>query len=137
MTNQITPGRARQIMRLYKPRGWVVKMGGVAQRGASGLCSYATKTIRVPLVCDDYSLAVYLHEVAHVKLHEHARTPSHVQEYEAEQWAFDALRKVGFRVTRTLLSSAKDNVRTHLIMNLVEGLPIDRAIRRWVGHLRS
>lgn len=133
MPCQITAGRARDIMHLYKPRGWKIVMGGAQQAGASGLCDYVNRTLWVPLVCDDYSLVVFLHEVAHSKLHADVRYPAHIQEYEAEQWAFKALRACGFKVTRDILMRAKDNVRDHVVCDIVRGLPINQHIKRWVG----
>lgn len=129
--NQINPVRARQIMHSYKPRGWKIKMGGAHQRGASGLCDYDSRTIFVPLVCDDYSLFVYLHEVGHVRLHTRSKKPGHVTEYEAEAYARRMLRACGFRVTRTMLVAGKRYVANVIKMDQINGLPIDPVVRRW------
>lgn len=135
MSNQITPGRARHIMNAYRPKGWKIIMGerGSEQRGAGGLCDFSNRTIYVPLVCDDYSLCVYLHEVAHQKLHRFAKTPTHVQEYEAEQWAMLSLRAWGFKVTREILRAAKDNVRDCITVDRILELPITGKIERWAA----
>ena len=137
MSNQITTGRARHLVKMHTPKGWKVKMGGSYNRGASGLCAYNLKTIFCPLVIDDYSLVVFLHEVGHVKLHKpDSDKESHVEEYEAEQFAFAALRGAGFHVTREILRSAKDNVRTHILAENADGVVIDKKIARWCGHSR-
>ena len=113
-------------------------MGGSQQKGASGLCEFSTKTIFVPLVCDDYSLAVFLHEVAHVRLrHAYSKQPSHIIEFEAERWAQHTLRECGFRVTREILRSAKGYVREEILKDEVNGIPIDPAIRRWATSRRE
>jgi hypothetical protein len=127
----ITPSRARQIMQAYRPRGWRIKMGGVHQRGASGLCDFGERAIYVPTVCDDYSLLVYLHEVAHARLHRTTTKPGHIMEYEAEMWACKALRDCGFRVSREIVRSAKRNVADHIVRDRVQGLPINAKIARW------
>jgi hypothetical protein len=131
VTNQITPGRARHIMAMHKPRGWRVVMGGAKQRGASGLCDWGSKTLFVPVVCDDYSLHVYLHEVGHARLHRRSTAPSHVCEYEAEHWAFAALRAAGFKVTSLIRRSSKDYVAEEIKKDRLLGLPIDPKIRVW------
>ena len=132
MTNQIRPTRARQIMAMHKPRGWRIVMGGAQQRGASVLCDWGIKTLFVPLVCDDYSLHVYLHEVGHVRLrHGRSTAPSHVIEYEAERWAFGALRAAGFKVTSIIRRSSKAYVAEEVKKDRIMGLPIDPKVRSW------
>lgn len=127
----ITPARSRHIMHAYKPRGWKIIMGGAQQAGASGLCDFGERAIYVPLVCDDYSLSVYLHEVAHAKLHQTSTKPDHVIEFEAERWAHKALHDCGFRVSRTILGAAKSYVAQCIIKDRIKGIPIDPKIRRW------
>ena len=127
----ITSWRARQLMLAHKPRGWTIREGGARQPGASGLCDWARKTLFVPTVCDDYSLAVYLHEVGHVRLHTRARPAAHVMEFEAERWAQAALRAAGFRVGREILRAAKANVAARIAEDRAAGVAIDAAVARW------
>lgn len=127
----ITPTRARHVMQAYKPKGWTIKMGGAQQAGASGLCDWDERTIYIPLVCDDYSLFVYLHEVGHAKLHGHSKAPTHIQEYEAEMFAAKALRAYGFAVSRTILRNGKEYVADEIKKDRIKGLPIDPKIQRW------
>lgn len=129
--SRIVPQRARHIMHAYKPKRWKIIMGGAQQRGASGVCDFTQRAIYIPLVCDDYSLGVYLHEVAHAKLHRHSIRPHHMDEYEAERWAHQALRDCGFRVSRTITSAAKSYVAECIRIDRIKGLPIDPKIRRW------
>src|SRR6202008_1607027 len=88
--SRIMPVRARQVMHSHKPKGWKIVMGGAQQRGASGLFDNSVLTIFVPLVCDDYTLYVYLPEVGHARLHKNSTSPTHVEEYEAEMFAHKA-----------------------------------------------
>jgi hypothetical protein len=118
-------------MHAYKPRGWRVKMGGAQQPGASGVCDWGQRTIFIPLVCDDYSLNVYFHEVAHARLHTGTKKPSHVIEYEAERWAQKAMRDCGFRVSREIIRTAKDYVAAEIRKDRIQGIPIDPKIARW------
>jgi hypothetical protein len=119
-------------MEAYKPRGWKVKMGAAAQqRGGSGVCDYDLRTIFVPLVCDDYSLMVYLHEVGHARLHRTSTACSHVLEYEAEMFSQKALRACGFSVSREVTRTSKDYVSEEVKKDRVRGLPIDPKIERW------
>jgi hypothetical protein len=132
--NQIAPVRARQIMHSYTPRGWKVKMGGAQQRGASGLCDWSEKRLYVPLVCDDYSLFVFLHECGHVRCrHGYDTRPSHMIEYEAEMYAQGALRECGFRVTREITRAGKAYVADEIIKDRIKGLPIDPQVNRWAN----
>ncbi len=128
----ISPARARQLMHAHKPRGWSIKMGGAQRRGASGLCDWDSRTIYVPLVCDDYSLMVYLHEVGHAKLrHKDSKAPSHVIEYEAEMYAHAALRACGFWVSREITRTAKNYVSDEIKKDRIQGIPIYPKIERW------
>lgn len=129
----VDPVRSRHIMHAYLPKGWKVKMGGSYQPGASGLCAYSVRggTIYCPFVCDDYSLYVYLHEVGHAKLHKTTKKPSHVVEYEAEQFAMKAMRDCGFSVRRAMLDGAKAYIREEIIKDRAKGHPIDPKIDKW------
>ena len=131
MSTLITPHRARQLMKAYKPRGWSIIMGGTQQRGASGLCVYETRKIYVPLVCDDYSLYVYFHEVGHARLHRHTKKPDHECEYEAEMYAQKAIRDCGFRVSKEMYNSTKSYICGCICMDENEGIPIDPKIKAW------
>src|ERR1700757_4961536 len=117
----VAPNRARQLMHAYKPKGWKIVMGGAQQRGASGLCDYSERKIYVPLVCDDYSLFVYLHEVGHARLHKNSKAPSHVFEYEAEMYARKAMRSVGFAVTREIVRAGRAYVAEEITKDKIRG----------------
>lgn len=52
-------------------------------------------------------LHIYLHEVAHIVLDHRGQKPRHVEEMEAEQWAFKAMRGEGVSVPLKSIRSAK------------------------------
>jgi hypothetical protein len=87
-----------------------------ARGGAEAVRAYVTqKAISVPKPVTRRALHVYLHEVAHVVL-EHCPLgkgggkPRHVEEYEAEQWAFNVMRAEGVPIPRKSMASAKSYV---------------------------
>lgn len=115
----------------HRPKGWSIKVGPAQQRGAGGLCDFDNRTIYIPLVVDDYTLFVFLHEVGHARLHKNTVKPVYVQEYEAEMFASKALRAAGFRVTRHMTISGKRYVADEINRDRVLGREIDPKIRRW------
>jgi hypothetical protein len=79
-------------------------------------CAWArSRRIAVPLPVTRRALHVYLHEVAHVVLEHFHDRPVHVQEYEAEQWAFAVMRAEGVTVPRASIERARAYV-AHTIM---------------------
>ncbi len=79
-------------------------------------CAWArSRRIAAPRPTTRRALHVYLHEVAHVVLEHFHDRPVHVQEYEAEQWAFAVMRAEGVAVPRASLLRAKAYV-AHTIM---------------------
>lgn len=94
----------------------------------SGYCDYDTKSIYVPFPDTREGLHTYLHECAHVVLKHDSRTQQiALDEYEAERWAIDTLRREGVSISREMMNSARDYVRS--------APDIDDApayVRRWV-----
>lgn len=79
-------------------------------------CAWARgRRISAPRPVTRRALHVYLHEVAHVVLQHFHDRPAHVQEYEAEQWAFAVMRAEGVAIPRASLERAKAYV-AHTIM---------------------
>lgn len=67
-------------------------------------------------------LYVLAHECAHIALrHGDQHKPRHVEEYEAEQWAHDALRRHGVPVPRKETRRAKRYVRKMIHKAVVRG----------------
>jgi len=55
-------------------------------------------------------LHIYLHEIAHIVLDHRRQKPRHVEELEAEQWAFKTMRAEGVAVPRKATKRAKQYV---------------------------
>ncbi len=88
----------------------------VAYRKRLTGCAWARgRRISAPWPATRRALHVYLHEVAHVVLEHFHDRPMHVQEYEAEQWAFAVMRAEGVAIPRASLERAKAYV-AHTIM---------------------
>ncbi|MFO1114221.1 MAG: hypothetical protein U1E28_00930 [Beijerinckiaceae bacterium] len=83
-------------------------------------CAWARgRRIAAPRPVTRRALHVYLHEVAHVVLEHFHDRPVHVQEYEAEQWAFDIMRAEGVAIPRASLQRAQAYV-AHTIMREID-----------------
>lgn len=79
----------------------------------TGRCDFDTKTLYVPFPDTREAVHTYLHECAHVVLrHEYRNHPVALDEYEAETWALDTLRREGVPISREMMKSARDYVRT-------------------------
>ena len=121
--------------------------------------AYSPEEIAVPRPVTRRALHVFLHECAHVALgHVGAnkaaqfgptlphvgpgaapvprsgRKPRHVEEYEAERWAFDHMREAGIAVPRKSLKRAKNYVAYKIRQARRRGAKtIDQAAQRWAG----
>jgi hypothetical protein len=65
------------------------------------------KRIVVPEPKTRRALHIYLHEVAHVVLNHVGKVPRHVEEMEAEKWAFAVMRQEQIPIPRKSLQSAR------------------------------
>ena len=131
------------------------------RRSLSGR-AYNPEEIAVPRPVTRRALHVFLHECAHVVLgHVGAnkaaqfgptlphvgpgsteaapgprakRKPRHVEEYEAERWAFDRMRESGISVPRKSLRRAKSYVAYKIRQARRRGAKtINQEARRWAG----
>ncbi|MDE2364407.1 MAG: hypothetical protein KGM42_17155 [Hyphomicrobiales bacterium] len=85
-------------------------------------CAWArSRRIAVPRPVTRRALHVYLHEVAHVVLRHYHDRPVHVQEYEAEQWAFAVMRAEGVPIPRASVRRAKAYVAHTILRELARG----------------
>jgi hypothetical protein len=74
-------------------------------------------------------LLTFLHECAHLILG-HLETDNPVmEEYEAERWAIDTMRREGIKVPREELMEAKRSVA----FLLKPGQEVPYRVRRWLG----
>lgn len=124
--------------------------------------AYSAAEIAVPRPVTRRALHIFLHECAHVALgHVKAdkaaqfaptlphggpgpaqaaaeprirRKPRHVEEYEAEQWAFDRMRESGIPIPRKSLRRAKSYVAYKIRQARRRGAKaVDREAQRWAG----
>ena len=113
MAAKLTQGVIQSIITRYMPTGWRLKempVGG----GTSGEADWKKHAITTPALVDLYSLYVFLHEVAHVRLHGRKGPPLYIEEYEASMYSIHQLREMGFRIDRDIRSHARRNTWLHL-----------------------
>lgn len=98
--------------------------------------AYSPEWISVPRPFTRRALHIFLHECAHVVLGhvgpKTGRKPRHVEEYEAERWAFDRMREAGISVPRKSLERAKRYVAYKIRQAKARGAKgISRDALRW------
>lgn len=122
--------RCEEIAARNTPEGWTVQY----RNSLTGCCNYEKRLIETPKPRTRRALHIYLHEVAHAVLHANSRKASHVQEYEAETWAFRVMREEGIAVPRKSLEKARAYVRRKIDMAVRRGAKrIDAAAKDWSG----
>lgn len=86
------------IAELCKPEGYTFEY----RKSLSGMHYGHRKLIQAPRPITRKSLYIFLHECAHAHLgHAHnGKTPRHVEEMQAEQWAHAKMREHGIAVPR-------------------------------------
>jgi len=126
--------------------------------------AYNPEEIAVPRPVTRRALHVFLHECAHVALGHvggtkaaqfgptlahvgpeaapaapgprPGRKPRHVEEYEAERWAFDRMREAGIAVPRKSLRRAKSYVAYKIRQARRRGAKaVGREAQRWAGEV--
>jgi hypothetical protein len=86
------------------PEGWTVRL----HKRLSGRCFLTEKLIVAPRPVTRRAMHIFLHEVGHAVLHVRpTRKPRHVEELEAEQWAFAKMRELGIAVPANALVRAR------------------------------
>lgn len=102
--------------------------------------AHNTAEISVPRPVTRRALHIFLHECAHIVLGhvgtktspKQSKKPRHVEEFEAEQWAFDRMREAGISVPRKSLRRAKGYVAFKIRQALRRGAKtIDHDAQRW------
>ncbi|MGH1419409.1 MAG: hypothetical protein ACRBCJ_11180 [Hyphomicrobiaceae bacterium] len=76
----------------------------------SGYACLKTATVVAQQPGSRIQLYVLVHECAHIALQHNGTKPHHVEEIEAQKWAYAALRRHGMRVTRQMKCSAQSYV---------------------------
>jgi len=77
------------------------------RRQLTGRAFVHSGAIYVPRPFTRRALHIFLHECAHIALNHVGKKPRHVEELEAEQWAFRKMREHGIAVPRKSLQRAK------------------------------
>ena len=80
------------------------------RRQLTGRAFVQSGEIHVPRPFTRRALHIFLHECAHIALNHVGKKPRHVEELEAEQWAFRKMREHGIAVPRKSLRRAKQYV---------------------------
>lgn len=113
------------VIAKHKPRGWkIIERKPENHKGqfkifgqwSVGIAVYDSKTIIVGTVKDRRDLFVVLHECGHVNCghfsnDEEGLVSTAQHEYEAEQYAIEAMRAAGIPVPRRSTFLARENVR--------------------------
>lgn len=131
----------REIMKCHRPWGWRIEERGpllgdefMSEGRTIAQCFFDRKFIYCPDIVCRRSLYIFLHECGHVHHGDHHRDdlPLWQIEYEAEQYAIQAIRGAGLAMPRDALQSAKAYVRG-LIATRVDDEWIPRKIWRWAN----
>lgn len=102
--------------------------------------AYSTAEISVPRPVTRRALHIFLHECAHIVLGhvgdkinpKPSRKPRYIEEFEAEQWAFDRMREAGIPVPRRSLIRAKGYVALKIRQAKRRGAKsIDPIVLQW------
>lgn len=132
----------REALKRFGRRGMKVQWGrrdvACGVRGTLGYVEWRgddSVLVRVPYPDTPYRLEVFLHELGHLWM-DHAPekscngrktgcNPGNREEYEAEQWALDVMRKEGVEIDACILSDAQDNVVDKIFRDTENDLPVD------------
>lgn len=121
----------------YVPAGWTVS----TRTSLTGRCYHDEKRISAPRPVTRNALYIFLHECAHIHLHDDPagrRKPHHVKEHEAEQWAHARMREHGIAVPRRQTRRAKEYVAQKIRRAEARGAKrIDRAAAKFARGRRS
>ena len=124
-----------ELVKRYRPPGWTLKYK--AKGKDIWTQCYAKKEIKEILCPNPYhgrnELFVFIHECGHYWLRHWDRGLNHyhVEEYEAERWAIETLRRHGIAVPRRGLHEAKKYVRWCISQDEKKGIEIKSHVRRW------
>ena len=134
---------ARAMMAEAGVKEWIIHNNGLR-----GRASVRARRIRTPPPTTRRRLYILAHECGHVALvHLRAKKPSHRQEYEAEVYAHDALRRHGIAVPKASTEEAKCYVARKIRQAILRGAKhVDREalawsrefisweVKRWLAH---
>jgi hypothetical protein len=93
----------------------------VYRKKLTGCAWVRGRKIAVPRPITRRALHVYLHEVGHVVLNHVHDKPVHVQEFEAEQWAFAIMQREGVAIHQKSIHRAKAYVAQKIMQAIMSG----------------
>lgn len=107
----------------------------VPRNSLTGTANLQTGVIKAPKPFTRKALYIFLHELAHIVLRHDGKKPRHVEEYEAERWAHERMRRHGLSVPRQMTKRAKRYVAHKIAQATVRGAKrIDRKARLFAGN---
>lgn len=104
------------------------------RQSLTGWAAWDGKKMCVPRPITRKALCIFLHECAHIHLghNGHSGLPRHVEELQAEKWAFERMRAHGIPVPRTMTKRAKAHISYAIGKALRRGAKrIDSEARRF------
>ena len=117
-------GRNEADARMIRVRLW--------RSSLTGCANVAKSEIEVPKPLTRKSLYIFLHEIGHVAIGHLGKKKRHVEEYEAEQFAHERMRELGFAVPRSQTERAKAYVARKIGQAYARGAKrIDPKARRF------
>lgn len=137
---KLSQERIDEIVKRYRPRGWRIRQSqhrwhwesAEADDGIRKGVRIGPRIIAVPVLIDDDSLFLYLHEIGHITLgHFKLKLPCHREEFEAERFALHVFRTEGLPATKAIMAGVRARMRLHIKADIKRGVPIQRHIARW------
>jgi hypothetical protein len=139
LVEKLKAGKARMADRCREVATKLAEEAGVVtieenRSDLTGRASARTGCISVPPPTTRRRLYIFAHECGHVALNHIQKVTRHREEYEAEQWAHDALRRHGIAVPRKCTENAKGYVKWRIDMAVRRGAKqIDKEAAKWSG----
>lgn len=110
--------RLEEIAAKHAPKGWALRAEGVHPDEGDGFktlayADFSECVIVHPHIVDRASLCVFLHECGHVHYRHDADTDHHVieLEWEAEKYAWEAVRAAGLSVPKKIIEGHRGYLR--------------------------
>ncbi|MEZ5944947.1 MAG: hypothetical protein R3C18_26480 [Planctomycetaceae bacterium] len=129
-------GKQQMAERCQRVGQLILKEAGVEtieyHNRLAGWAVVESKRVRVPYPTTRRRLYIVAHEAGHVALDHRGAKPKHRQEFEAERYAHDALRRYGISVPKKSTAQAKRYVAWKIRQALRRGAQtIDREAYKW------
>lgn len=128
--------RLIQIANRYRPPGvkFIFREGNQLTPAHAVQHADGSREIHTPVPDTREALYIYLHEVGHMTLghcRPTSKLPNWREEYEAEMWAIQTMRREGIPVPRRMIIEAKKYIRSYLKIDKEAVVPYK--IKAWLG----